>query len=205
VAQRRAWAIVLLGALAAPTRSVAQSDAARVRAEAGRRLYELGRYVDAIREFESGYALDPRPGFLVNIGQAYRQLGDLEDARDYYRRFLAEAPPDEPPARTDRAAAAAILREIEGQLVLRQRARDAPEKPSASTPVVPTKTAVREQPAPAPPTPAEPARPARRLWWLIPVVVAVAAAGVAVGVGVWLASSASYQAMGSLATLDLRR
>jgi hypothetical protein len=47
-----------------------------------------GRWWDALREFEAGYALYPRPGFLVNIGHSYRRSGDLKKAKRYYEMFL---------------------------------------------------------------------------------------------------------------------
>ena len=47
-------------------------------------------------EFEEGYRLVLRPSFLVNLAQAYRQLGRLDQARAMYEKFLAAAPMDDP-------------------------------------------------------------------------------------------------------------
>src|SRR4051794_25921696 len=87
-ASRAALAVVLLvaGTLRAePDRE----ERARAHFEAGRVQYNLGDYKGAVREFAEGYRLVPRPQFLVNLGQAYRRLGQLERAREMYNRFLA--------------------------------------------------------------------------------------------------------------------
>jgi tetratricopeptide (TPR) repeat protein len=69
---------------------------ARTHYEAGRALYQLGKYEQAVVEFEEGYRLAPRPSFLVNLAQAYRQLGRVDQARAMYEKFLAAAPMDDP-------------------------------------------------------------------------------------------------------------
>ena len=58
----------------------------------GERLYLKDQYADALLEFEAGYAALPLPGFLVNIGQCRRRLGDPGAAREAYEKFLARAP-----------------------------------------------------------------------------------------------------------------
>jgi tetratricopeptide (TPR) repeat protein len=146
---------------------------ARTHFEAGRALYILGNYSDAIREFAAGYQLAPRPQFLINLGQSHRKLGDLPKARDMYRKFLSEAPPDDP----DRAAAKQVLDDVEREIAARPAAPLPPPVPAV--PVV--------APAPAPATTASvSAEPRRRPfiarhWWIIPTS-AVVAAGLAVGI-----------------------
>src|SRR4051794_39314445 len=81
----------------------AQSDDALARArshfEAGRALYNLQQYTDAIREFSAGYQLVNKPQFLVNLAQCYDRLASgtsdlagrrdaLEHARDLYNKYL---------------------------------------------------------------------------------------------------------------------
>jgi tetratricopeptide (TPR) repeat protein len=72
-------------------------------AEAGRRYFKRGQellkaneYRAAARAFEAGYAAAPRVGFLLNIGNCYRKLGELGKAREHYWRFLDAAPKDHP-------------------------------------------------------------------------------------------------------------
>jgi tetratricopeptide (TPR) repeat protein len=125
---------------------------ARREYETGRRLYDAGQYRDAIEHFNAGYALAPRPIFLLNIGQAHRQLFEPTLARESYAAFLAHAPIDDPA----RPEVEELVREIDASL-------------SASAP--PAIVAV------APP----PRSFARRHWWIFPVA-AVVAAGAAVGI-----------------------
>src|SRR5688500_16608759 len=73
------------------------SDDARTAYQAATTAYANGRYGDAAERFKEAYSLDPDPGYLFNIAQAYR-LGQLcANAVDYYDRFLAAVP--DPPER----------------------------------------------------------------------------------------------------------
>ncbi len=58
----------------------------------GESLYVAERYAEALAEFRAGFAAMPLPGFLVNIGQCQRRLGDMVAARAAFERFLALAP-----------------------------------------------------------------------------------------------------------------
>jgi hypothetical protein len=54
--------------------------------------YRAGRYAEALTRYQAGYAAMPLPGFLVNIAQCQRRLGDLKTARATYREFVLVAP-----------------------------------------------------------------------------------------------------------------
>jgi tetratricopeptide (TPR) repeat protein len=54
--------------------------------------YRAGRYAEALTKYQAGYAAMPLPGFLVNIAQCQRRLGDLKTARATYREFVLVAP-----------------------------------------------------------------------------------------------------------------
>ena len=54
--------------------------------------YRAGRYAEALVKYQAGYAATPLPGFLVNIAQCQRRLGDLKTARATYREFVLVAP-----------------------------------------------------------------------------------------------------------------
>ncbi|MCA9720603.1 MAG: hypothetical protein KC468_38425, partial [Myxococcales bacterium] len=58
-------------------------------------LYTAGEYEEAIREFRSGYAIDPSPMFLFAWAQAERLTGDCLRAAELYRRFIATDPPEQ--------------------------------------------------------------------------------------------------------------
>ena len=55
-------------------------------------LFKQGRFLDAAREFEAGYAAAPRPLFLLNIGHSYRRGQELRKARGAYEDFLKADP-----------------------------------------------------------------------------------------------------------------
>jgi hypothetical protein len=60
--------------------------------EAGNAQYNLGRWERAIENFEKAYETYPAPAFLFNIGQAFRQDGNCEQAVFFYRRYLSLKP-----------------------------------------------------------------------------------------------------------------
>ncbi len=58
----------------------------------GNTFFDLGQFDKAIDAWQRGYQLKNDPGFLYNIGQAYRTMGDPEKAIFFYKRYLANAP-----------------------------------------------------------------------------------------------------------------
>jgi tetratricopeptide (TPR) repeat protein len=157
---------VALALWCAPARADDPLVQARAHSEAGRALYTLGRYDEALREFNAGYALVANPRFLVNIGQCERALGHEEAARDTYRHFLRDAPADDPLRRE----VTGIVAELDAHIA----AAPPPAPPAATPPPAP----VVEVAAPPPP----PRRSfIRRHWWIFPVGAAVLT-GVAVGI-----------------------
>jgi len=91
-------AILLVGsiqglAVGAPNQanSVAEKQARKTfqNAEAH---FKAGLFAEALGEYQSGYEVYPLPGFLINIAQCQRRLGDLEKARATYRKFVMVAP-----------------------------------------------------------------------------------------------------------------
>ena len=76
---------------------LALADAAKARAhfDRGRTFFEVDEYRKAIAEFKAGHIERPDPAFLYNIGECYRRLGELPEALQFYRRFLATAAPDD--------------------------------------------------------------------------------------------------------------
>src|SRR5262249_22078809 len=118
--------LLLAGVTHAQNAEVQSADdvaRARTHFEAGRAPYSPGNYTHAIPEFSAGYQLAPRPQFLVNLGQAFRKLGQLEKARDQYRKFLEMAPPSDP----DREQVKQILADLDEQIAA---------QPSKAPPVV---------------------------------------------------------------------
>ena len=58
----------------------------------GTSFYDLGKYDDAIREFEAAYQLKNDPAFLYNLAQSYRQAGNHERAVHFYKTYLRYVP-----------------------------------------------------------------------------------------------------------------
>jgi tetratricopeptide (TPR) repeat protein len=176
-AARHRWVggLLLLALSLSATGARADDTTTRARAafERGRTLYAEGQYEAAAREFEAGFALAPRPLFLVNLGQAYRQLGNLEKARDSYRHFLSVAPLTDP----QRPAVERIVTELEREIAEHPIPGPEPAKPAVAPTSSPTPAPVSTVQAP----PAKKKPFILRHWWIIPVSV-VAATGLAVGI-----------------------
>src|SRR5438067_1614736 len=78
---------LLLSILA--TRAAADPSADYERAfRHGTELFERGDWRAARAEYESAYAIEPRPILLFNIASTYRRDGDRVNARLYYQRYL---------------------------------------------------------------------------------------------------------------------
>jgi len=135
---------------------------ARAHSEAGRALYSIGDYDAALREFVIGYQLVPKPQFLVNLGQTYRKLGQIDKAREMYGKYLTEAPEDDP----HRASVLQILGELDHEAPVAQQVRITPP-PTAPIAVVAGPELRRFN--------------RRHLGWILPTT-ALVLAGVAVGV-----------------------
>jgi len=131
--------LVVSFAFVTPARAAGSDDEERARAhyEIGLGYYRLGNYRAALKEFADGYQLARKPGFLLNLGQTYRKLGELREARDMYRQFLAEVHIDDPA----RPQAQKVLAELEEAI---SREQPPPAPPPAAPVVV------------APPTPEPP-------------------------------------------------
>ena len=54
--------------------------------------FRAGLFAEALAEYQAGYAASPLPGFLINIAQCQRRLGDLSKARATYQKFVLVAP-----------------------------------------------------------------------------------------------------------------
>jgi tetratricopeptide (TPR) repeat protein len=91
---RLLW-IVCLGVCVVPRVALADAASARIHYDRGRTFFEVDEYRKAIAEFKAAHLEKPDPAFLYNIAECYRRLGDVSEALQFYRRFLATAPPDD--------------------------------------------------------------------------------------------------------------
>jgi tetratricopeptide (TPR) repeat protein len=172
----RAAAITLALVTAPAAASPGALAAAEAHYETGEGLFKLGRYEEALREFQIGYELEPRKEFLLDLGQVYRALGDYASAATEYAEYLRRAPPDDP--LRDKVQRL----QTEAQALARDAAAQTKQPPVATAP----------PPAPVTATAALAVKPAppprqsfvRRYWWIFPVAALVAAGA---AVGIWLA------------------
>ena len=89
--------VVLLGAGLTPTASAQEKDLelelAKQRFGKGQKLFEEGKYQEAVKEFKEAYKLKQLPLLLYNIAFTYDKLNDKTLADHYYEKFIADAPP----------------------------------------------------------------------------------------------------------------
>lgn len=78
------------GSTAEPSQPAAPDTAAATFWE-GKRLYDAGQYADALKRFESAYALTKDVVLLYDIAQCQRQLGECRAAKRRYREFQEQA------------------------------------------------------------------------------------------------------------------
>jgi tetratricopeptide (TPR) repeat protein len=175
---------------AAPAARAKEGDSARPgralfeRAEAS---FQQGKFEEARVDYQAAYDVEPLPAFLFNIGQCYRNMGDYEHARVYFRRYTALDPHS-----PNRAAAERLIAEMD-QLA-DERGPPPTEPPAMNVAPAPRllDPVVRDTPREAPPP------FYRRGWFWVGVggVVAVAA-------GVALARSQADPG-GTLPSIDVR-
>jgi tetratricopeptide (TPR) repeat protein len=82
--------LVPLAARAQPTE--AQKREAKELYEKATRLYEVGKYGEAIEEYQKVYLLVDDPVLLYNIGLCYRLWGKPEESIRFYKNYLRRSP-----------------------------------------------------------------------------------------------------------------
>lgn len=195
----------LLPAAAAAAPSQAERTA-RTHFQAGEARFKAGAFDEALAEYQAGYDAKPLPGFLINIAQCQRRLGDLKTARATYQKFVMVAP-DSPLVPQVRS----MIAEIDGLLANLEQSKptapaeddakpDEPAPPPAPTPApalaaAPAPVLIASTPAPAPPP-----EPPRRRWWLWGALGAVVVGGAVTAVVLSTGGSTTIHD-GSLATL----
>ncbi|HEX6836032.1 MAG TPA: tetratricopeptide repeat protein [Polyangia bacterium] len=144
----------------------------------GSKLYDLGKFRDAAREYEEAYKAKPDPALLFNIGQAYRAAGDASEAVTAYKSYLRHVP--DAPNRV----------EVEGHIEKLQRLVDEQRRTQTSPPQGTLQPTTEPQPQ-AQPQPqlvatAAPAekQPVYKKWWLWTAVGGVIVAGGVIAIAV---------------------
>jgi tetratricopeptide (TPR) repeat protein len=117
--QAKAWLVWLAVLCAWPLSAVAQTSGttearvsrARKHFVLGMQFFEVRAYRDAIREFELATALAPSADVWFNIGRAREELGEDEQAKVAFERYLRDRV-DAPDADAVRARIEAIERRL---------------------------------------------------------------------------------------------
>ena len=182
-----ATAVLFVAALAAGT-SVAGEASAEERP--GRALFKsaeakfnVGRFDEALVDYQAAYDAEPLPAFLFNIGQCYRNMGNYERAQFFFRRYTALDPRN-----PNRHAAERLIAEMDR--LAGERPAPAPgEEPAPPMPslAAPVPAGDAHPPAAYPrssvatKTDDNDARPPvyRRAWFWVAVSAAVVAGGAA--------------------------
>lgn len=84
--------LVLAAGVAAAKPSADEAQAAREHYKRGTTLYDLGKYDEAIIEFQQAYEIKDDPVLLYNIAQSYRLANKYQDALRFYRTYLRKSP-----------------------------------------------------------------------------------------------------------------
>jgi tetratricopeptide (TPR) repeat protein len=117
-------------ALGAPARAE-DAGSAREHYQKGTSFYDLGRYAEAIKEFEAAYEIKNDPALLYNLAQSHRLAGNSEQALHFYRTYLRYVPNAK-----NRAEIEDRIKQLD-QLVAQQKTAQSgglPIQPGATTP-----------------------------------------------------------------------
>ena len=208
-------------AQAAPAAGAPADKQAREHFQNAENSFNLGRFPDALADYQAAYEAKPLPGFLFNIAQCYRNMHSFERARFFFRRYLA-LEPHTPNRRLVEDLIAEMTREMDSADKMvkpdkADRADKTEQNDDNATPPADVAVAVAPAsapvlapsppPAPAPvsalaleshaPPPAE-SRPIYKRWWFW----TGAGAAVAAGVIVAIFALRSETPQGSLGTID---
>jgi iron complex outermembrane receptor protein len=102
-------------------------EQAKLHYEQGEIAFRLGKLERAAWEFSTAYELSRHPVLLYNLAQVYRQLGNLDKARWYYKQFLSSGPSE-----AQRAEVEKRVLEIDDAIKQQEKAKEAPPTGPAS-------------------------------------------------------------------------
>ncbi len=105
------------------------------------RAYDLGKYPEAIEEYQKVYEIDGDPVMLYNIAQAYRLNDQPQESIHFYRRYLQRSPE------------ARNKEDVERKITAMEKLIEDRRKAAALVTPPPTKAAVKPVAVPPPPPP----------------------------------------------------
>jgi tetratricopeptide (TPR) repeat protein len=118
------------------------AKAARAHFERAEASFNMGDFDKALAAYQAAYKAKPLPGFLFNVAQCHRNLGNHERALFFYRRYLALDP-------------ATPNRQLVEDLIVEEEKRQSGKPKAAEAPaaVAPPPISVAPPPAAAAPPP----------------------------------------------------
>jgi hypothetical protein len=120
--------------------------------ERATRAYDVGKYNEAIEEYQKAYEIGGDPPMLYNIAQAYRLNDQPGEALRFYRRYLQRAP-----GARNREDVERKIAELEKSVEEKRKAQAAATPPPMTAPA-PVATPALAAPTPVgPPAPVQPA------------------------------------------------
>lgn len=150
---RTAISMAVLLAAVSIARADDADDAARGRAREhyakGTSFFDLGRYDDAITEYELAYQAKNEPNLLYNIAQAHRLAGHATAALRFYKMFLTKVP-----EASNRDEVQGKIETLERLIEQQRRSQNSPPDqplPPSGKPSVPAATAPMVTTEPATP------------------------------------------------------
>jgi hypothetical protein len=118
------WTVIVWALWGAPALAQTPAPSADEQAHVlflnGQRLYDEGRYEEAVQAFQTAYDLSKRPLMLFNMANAYERLGQLEQAIDTLNHYRVYADPSE------QDVLLARVQTIERRLAAQRQAAPAP-------------------------------------------------------------------------------
>jgi tetratricopeptide (TPR) repeat protein len=194
------------GGLRVAQAAPASEKQARERFQKAEMSFNLGRFSEALADYQAAYEAKPLPALLFNIAQCYRNMQSYERARFFFRRYLALDPKT-----TNRRLVDDLIAEMTRELDKQEKV-DKREAAAAVAvdPLVAVASAAPPPPAPAPAPAHLPAlaleshpvppvatqRPVYQRWWFWTGAGAVVAG--AVVAGILIARSGDSPSLGTI-------
>lgn len=172
--------LVLGGAAVAHAEDAATRTAKR-HFERGEKLFAVGQFSDALEEYKKAYEAKPLPGFLYNVGQCYRNLGDLDQAIFSYKKYLQLMPEAKNREQVEKLIDELEQKKADADAAAQAAAAAKQHETDDTTDAHGTTTTAISKRAPPPAT----ASPFYTKWWFWTGVVVIGAAG---GVGIFEAT-----------------
>lgn len=168
------------------------------------KLYDEGKYVEALDGFQTAYTRRQMPWLMLNIGRTLQRLGRAQEAITYYERYKKAE------LSIDAATLDRVNKYIEQAKAMLESSP--PDQPTTGTPVKPPAGTGEPSTGPGQATPPpstvqpnnalpagtlaanpvtdKPATPIYKKWWFWTIVGVVVVGGVAAGVGAAVATRA---------------